>query len=233
LLHQKPKAIMKQKFLLSLVFVCTFIVSTRAQIGAGSLWLGGGIGFSQSKSDNTINQDQKTKSFNISPAVGKAIKENLIAGIRLGYSKNTQESGIANLNDYKTTSQSYGGGIFLRKYVPVVNRLYIFGEGTASYYQNKETRDEMYNSVKTSTESKGWSTGLSFTPGVSYGITKKLQLETGFNSLFSIGYGKSKSSRPNSPSGNKGTTELFSAGINLENESTFYLGFRILINNKG
>jgi hypothetical protein len=222
---------MNCKFLLSLVLVCTFIASAHAQIGKGSIWLGGSIGFSQSKSD--IGSNQKMESFNVSPAVGKAIKENLIAGVRLGYSKSTSKNTNSPESYFNSTTENYGGGIFIRRYVPVVNRLYIFGEGTASYAASKQTRDELYSNIKVSTENKGWSTSLSFTPGVSYGISKKFQLETGFNSLFSMSYGKSKLKYLNAPSGTKQTSEGFSAGISLENASTFYIGFRVLLNNKG
>jgi hypothetical protein len=211
-----------------------FIVSTRAQIGKGSVWLGGSIGFNQSKADNTPGiGHQKIKAFNVSPAIGIAIKENLIAGVRLGYSKNTSENNPTPTSHYNNTTENYGGGIFIRRYVPVINRLYIFGEGTASYARSKITKDELYNNETRAMENKGWSTSLGFTPGVSYGITKKLQLETGFNSLFGMSYGKSKETNPDIPSGNKGTSEGFSAGISLENASTFYIGFRVLLNNKG
>lgn len=222
---------MKQRFLLSLVFVFTFIAATQAQIGKGSMWLGGSIGFSQSKSDFGTNQ--KMESFNVSPAVGKAIKENIIAGVRLGYSKSTSKNTNSPESYYNSTTENYGGGIFIRQYVPVVSRLYIFGEATASYAASKQTRDELHSNIKVNTETKGWSTSLGFTPGVSYGVTRKLQLETGFNSLFSMSYGKSKLKYPNSPSASKQTSEGFSAGISLENASTFYIGFRLLINNKG
>lgn len=222
---------MKQKFLLSTLFVCMFIVSTQAQIGKGSAWLGGNIGFSQSKSDNVTSPDRKTQVIQFNPSVGTAIKENLIAGISLGYSENTDKETNSNGSYTKTTAKYYGGGIFIRRYIPVVTRLYLIGDATAYYNSGKETRNEVYNTVNNKVTTKSWNTGLSFTPGISYGLTKKVQLETGFNSLFSVGYGKSKRNLAGSGS-SKETSESFSAGINLENKSTFYIGFRFLINTK-
>jgi hypothetical protein len=220
---------MKQKFLLSALFVCMFFVSTQAQIGKGSAWLGGNIGYSQSKSDYVNSPDQKTEVLQFSPSVGTAIKENLIAGISLGYTENTQKNTNPNGNYAKTTSKYYGGGIFIRRYIPVVTRLYLIGEATAYYNSGKITTTEVYSTVNSKVTTKSWNTSLSFTPGISYGLTKKVQLETGFNSLFAVGYGKSKRNLTGS---SKETSESFSAGINLENKSTFYIGFRFLINTK-
>jgi hypothetical protein len=83
----------------------------------------------------------------------------------------------------------------------------------------------------TTNESKirGWNTGIGFTPGISYAINKKLQLESGFNSLFHATYAKSKTTAGY----NKSSSDSFSAGVSLENQSTFYIGFRVLLNNKG
>lgn len=220
---------MKQRFLLSLLFVCTFMTATKAQIAKESVWLGGGLGYSNSKSD--IGSTQKNKSFNISPAIGKAIKENLVAGIRIGYSE-TDNSSKSDISYWNAKNEYYGGGIFLRRYVPVATKLYIFGEGTATFGATKQIREESYSSNKVHTKTTGWSAGLNFTPGVSYGITKIFQLETGFNSLFSLSYGKSKAKDIDFPNNKKQTSQGFSAGISLENASTFYIGFRVLINNK-
>lgn len=214
---------MKQKFVLILFSVFSFALATQAQIGKGSIWLGGSAGYNRTKSNIDYYENNKNEVFTFSPAVGKAIKENLVAGIRLSYSnskqKNTSYSG--GYND--TETKGYGGGIFLRRYVPVITRLYIFGEGTASYART--TRNE----VHTGTKIKGWSTGIGFTPGISYGVNKKLQLESGFNSLLHASYGKSKSTAGY----NHLSSDAFSAGVSLENESTFYIGFRLLLNNKG
>jgi hypothetical protein len=77
---------MKQRFLLSLLFVCSLVVTTRAQINKGATWLGGQAGYSQS-SDKGVSSavTNKQTSFNISPAIGTAVKDNLIVGIFATY----------------------------------------------------------------------------------------------------------------------------------------------------
>src|SRR5688572_17217982 len=127
--HQKPKY-MKQRFLLSLLFVCSLVVTTRAQINKDAIWLGGHAGYSQS-SDKGLSSSvtNKQTSFNISPAVGTAVKDNLIVGIFATYQNYKSKSGsITNKKE-----NAYGGGLFVRKYIPIVNRLYVFGDARAYF----------------------------------------------------------------------------------------------------
>jgi hypothetical protein len=226
---------MKQKSLLVLVCIFSLVASTQAQIKKGSVWLGGNIGYSESDSKSESSGDLGMKVISFKPAAGIAIKENLIAGVTINYSKATNESGGAVMYARKQIDRNIGGGVFLRQYVPVVSRLYIFGQADAGYNKGKSTVNEMNNVTTPTTKristTKGWSAGISLTPGVSYAVNNKLQLETGFNSLFSTVYNKSKTTSENS--GLRSSTKTFSTGINLENESTFYIGFRFLINSKG
>jgi hypothetical protein len=226
---------MKQKSLLVLVCIFSLAASTQAQINKGSVWLGGNIGYSESDNKTQAMGNTNIKTISFKPAAGKAIKENLIAGVTFSYSKTTNKTDGGVLYARKQTERNIGGGVFLRQYVPVVSRLYIFGQADAGYNKLKTTVDETNNlnvpATKRITNTKGWSAGISLTPGVSYAINNKLHLETGFNSLFSAVYGKSKTTSDNPDY--RGNSKLFSAGINLENASTFYIGFRFLINNKG
>lgn len=222
---------MKSKLLFSL-FALTCVLTSQAQINKSAVLLGGSIGYNKGKSD-TWQQDIKIKTFIFSPAIGIAVKENLVVGARFNYLKQTQN----NQNDgYYTNKQdidtkNYGGGLFVRGYVSVINRLYVFGEGTASYTVLRETNTQTstYNE-KMVRKTKGYSTGLSFTPGVSFAVSKKFQIEGGFNSLFNVSYLKSKT--------NYGTgyvnvqpdkQELLSAGISHDDNSMFYVGFRFVI----
>ncbi|WP_081165921.1 autotransporter domain-containing protein [Niastella populi] len=214
---------MKQRFLLSFIFVFTCMVATRAQIGKGSTWLGGSVGYSHSK-DNSGAPATSTKqnNFYISPAIGTAVKENLILGVSLSYNNNTTKFGYTSAKK----DRLYGGGIFLRKYWPVVNRLYIFGEAEA-YYQAIRSTDN-YTTGGNELKVKGWNSGIALTPGLSYAITRNLQLETGLNSLFSTRYQK----RKNKQGFTNTESSAFNTGISLDNASDIFIGFRILINKK-
>jgi hypothetical protein len=225
---------MKQRFVLSLVFVCAFMVTTRAQISKGAVWVGGTISYNQNKNDykDTAKKDYKTSSLNVSPSIGIAVKDNLVVGIRLSYGHDKSENYA---NTLESKSNSYGAGIFVRQYIPVISRLYLFGEASASYTSSKgDATQEDYSTgttVKVKTTTKGWSTGLNVTPGLAFAITKKFQVETSLNSLFNVGYGKIKytSDKPNSYNYGNQTNDSFAAGIFTDGKAQFNIGCRFLL----
>lgn len=220
---------MNLKFSLTLISIITCALTSNAQISKDSRLFGTSIGYSQSKikSTNVMLTNTKSTSFVVSPSAGIAIKENLVAGIRLDYSKSTEKYNYDYTSYNNTENKYYGGGVFLRQYVPVVNRFYVFGEGGLSYLisRSKYTQQSTY-SGKNEIKTKGWSTGLSFTPGISYAISKNFQIESGFNSLLNVSYAKSKSSYESSQ---PAKMSAFSGGIGNDNGSMFYVGFRFLM----
>lgn len=223
---------MLQKSLLMIVFAFTLFTTAHAQIKKGGTWLGGSIGYSQIKTDNPgSTEDPKTTNINISPAIGFVVKDNLVFGIDLNYNNTKYD----NYGGYKESKgKDYGGGVFLRQYVPIVNRLYIFGQASAFYRSTRSNSVSIdYYGNQTKYKSKGWDGNLTVTPGVSVAINKSLQLETGFSNLFHISYQESKQSLAIPAPASVTKSSSFSVGASLENASTFYVGFRFLLNNKG
>src|SRR5688500_14694907 len=97
-----------------------FIVSTaNAQISKGSILLGGNLSFSSVKSEDGIKQPNLN--LNLSPSIGKAIKENLIVGVGLGYSRYRNGPKGSEI-EY---SNKYGGDLFVRKYYPLGRNFYL------------------------------------------------------------------------------------------------------------
>jgi hypothetical protein len=232
----KNQSIMKQRFVLSLLFVCSFVITTRAQIKKGAVWLGGSVGYNQYKDDpvDTAVHDFKNNTLSISPAVGFAVKDNLVVGIRLTYAHTKTDNNGTYL---ESKGDNYGGGIFIRQYIPVVNRLYLFGEAAAAYISTKQTDtyNQFYNGnyVKSHTTTKGWNAGVSITPGVAFAVTKKFQLETSLNSLLGVTYSKNKITAERPATGTNKTISQFNAGIFTDSKVQFNIGCRFLINNKG
>jgi len=222
---------MLQKSLLMIVFAFSLFTTAHAQINKGGIWLGGSIAYNEQKTDYPgPSSDYKNRTLGVSPAIGKVVKDNLVVGISLSYYNNKMENNSSSTTQSK--GKSYGGGVFIRQYVPVINRLYIFGQGNAGFSTTKINQtDRDYNGYTTKYKTTGWSSALSITPGIAVSINKNLQLESGFNNLFYVSYSKDKKRAevPNTTTKNS----LFSAGLSLENQSTFYLGFRWLINAKG
>jgi hypothetical protein len=201
------------------------MITTRAQISKGAIWLGGNIGYNQNKdAPGDQSNSYKYTSFNISPAIGKVVKDNLVIGFNLLYGQNnTEHIQVGIKNEVKVSN--YGGGVLVRQYVPVVSRLYIFGDANAGFTLLKTDYINTYNSSISKSTSKGWAANLGITPGLSYGITKKLHLETSLSNLFAISYTKSKSS------GDK--YHRFSTGLATDGKAQFNIGCRFLFNNKG
>lgn len=92
-----------------------------------------------------------------------------------------------------------------------------------------------YNSIEYSNPSsnfdktKRYTVGVSVYPGISYTVSKRLQLETGFNNLLGLNYFTEKREVSNTfPYTEK--TNGISINSSLNNISSLYLGFRVLIN---
>lgn len=221
---------MKLKILFSVVFACTLLTTSYAQINKGTVWIGSNFSYARDKSkpdQYLISGESRTVS--ILPSFGVAVKENVVLGIFGNYTtayREQQTTSFYNKRDEKT----YGGGLFVRRYVPVFKRFYLYGEGRLGY--NKSEVEENWAGTSTSGASnlKSWETGLTFTPGIAYGITRSILLEAGASALFDARYRSTESVY--SPYTQSNSEKTFTAGVRLENASAFYIGIRFLINKK-
>lgn len=206
------------KFYFFLIAVL-FSVLVNAQIKKGSVFLGGDISAATQKTE-TGPTTSKQSVVTISPVFGKAIKDNMVLGADLLYGH----------YDYESTSEQkvdiYGAGIFLRKYKPIGSSgFYIFLQGRAGYRLQKNEVDANTPAVSVA---KSHSVSLSIYPGLSYAVSKRLHLETGFNNLVSIAYSKDTQTSGN-PVVSKSQSSGFSISSSLNNVSNLYLGFRVLL----
>jgi Autotransporter beta-domain len=216
---------MKKRIVLASIIFFTAI-STKAQINKGLIMLGGDISASTQKI-STINSSEtyRHNGFMVSATVGKAIKDNFIIGVNAGYGTNKNEY-ASQINEIKGTS--FSGGIFARQYKKIgKGDFYIFlqeGLGVSGFRQRIENTSPASNQ-----ETKRTSFSLTAYPGISYAVSKKLHLETGFNNLLSINYFTEKQ-ESNAPSFDPNKTKGFSFSSSLTNAtSSFYLGFRLFI----
>jgi opacity protein-like surface antigen len=208
------------------------MVTTRAQINKGALWVGGSIGYNEQKGEpyGTAASPYKSNAFTINPSIGTVVKDNLVVGINLLYNQvKTDNDG----NSIKSKTNAYGGGVFVRKYFPVISRLYIFGDAGVGFTSTKtdKTLPNYYNGVPIKTTSKGWSGAVGITPGIAFAVSKKFQLETSLNNLFSVAYNSNKTTGPTDYY--KGKSHQLSAGLYADGQAQFNIGFRFLFNNKG
>lgn len=200
-------------------------LTTNAQIKKDAILLGGHVFYNTSKTHDsalTRNQKNRNASFNIS--IGKAFKENSIYGINVTYSPSKNDYFYNPLITYKVNS--YHLGVFYRQYKKLAKDFYFFTELGAAYFTSKQTNTDS-SGIKLSTYNQ--SGGLSYlTPGISYKILKKLNLEILIPNIVSIGYSVTKSKAPTQ----NYRQEQFSFNTSINNSSplgNLGVGFRFIL----
>ena len=210
---------MKTKFLSSLIVLFFAAVTTNAQITEGKYLLGGSFGLS-----SATNQNSNSVSTNLQ--FGKVIKENTVVGIMGSIAvSNNKPSGQS------TKVDQYIAGVFFRKYKPLKNNFYLFGEIDASY-QASNTNYAYFTNVNQTLITKNHGGFISFTPGVAYSVTKHLQMELTMQNLASIYYTHIKTVDSSLPSGvAPQKASNISANVNLNSNllNSFGIGFKFLL----
>lgn len=223
---------MKKQIYLLLV-LSTIAYVSQAQIKKGDILLGGTLSFNTEKTstdNNAPNPAYKQTGYNITPSIGKAIKDNLLAGFDLTYigSNYTQGSGTGS---YTSKIHNYGAGVFLRQYKPLGSGFAIFIQtrlgGSYNTQKNQyEGAPYPYNDIK------GYSFDLSFYPGIAYAITKRVQLETGFANLVDVNYTHSKNTITTGTNNDVLTTSrsnAFNISTSLSSNFGFAVGIKVLL----
>jgi len=195
--------------------------------------LGGTLSFNTQKTttdNNNLNPAYKQTYFNITPSIGKAIKDNLLAGFDLNFtgSKSTQGSGTGS---YTNKIYSYGAGVFLRKYKPLGSGFAIFMQTRLSGSYNTQ-KNQMDGAPYPYNDIKGYSFDLSFYPGIAYAITKRVQLETGFANLVDVNYVHSKNASTTGANNDVLSTARsnnFAISTSLSNNFGFAVGIKVLL----
>jgi outer membrane receptor for ferrienterochelin and colicin len=223
---------MKKHFYLLILFFA-IAYGSQAQIKKGDILLGGTLSFNTQKTtqdNNFPSQPYKQSNFSITPSIGKAIKDNLLAGFDLTFtgSTNTQGTGAGS---YANKLHNYGAGVFLRKYKPLGSGFAIFMQ--TRFGGNYNTQKTQYNGDPyPNSNIKGYSFDLSFYPGIAYAITKRVQLETGFANLVDVNYSHSKNSQTTGANNDVlATSKSNSFGIStsLSNGYGFAVGIKVLL----
>lgn len=212
-----------KKLLSAVVAVLAFANFTNAQIKKGAIFLGGDISAATQTTKSPNQTSTKQNGVTISPVFGKAIKDNLILGVSAGV-------GLYNYNydnNNKSKETTYNAGVFARRYKNIGNSgFYLFVQGGLNSSYSKQTQQYTTTSPYTQ-ETRRFTIGLNAYPGISYAVSKKMHLETGFNNLLALSYLNEKRK--------VGTTDYntngFSISSSLSNAtSSLYLGFRLLLN---
>jgi hypothetical protein len=210
------------------IAIFLFASITKAQITKGSVYLGGSIGASTSKQQNdTYPNEGKSSWLSINPAVGVTVKNNLIAGVDLNYLHGSSK----NFSSQDNKRNGYGAGLFLRKYFPLSNRFYVFGETGIGYFSQK------YEYLKTpgypfTSTNKQHSVSANIYPGVAIHVFKSLYLEAAFNNLLQIGYTSSSAKTSSNSSTLTSSQKDFGIQSSLSSGNYLNIGVRFIIPKK-
>jgi hypothetical protein len=218
-----------RKALLLVAVIISFASITHAQITKGRILLGGTLAYGRSTGYNppNVSDPQVQQGLTINPSFGKAVKDNLILGIEASFYSLTQKYRSSTIIS-KYRSQSYGGSIFLRQYVPILKQFYFYAQAAAGANKNRTWQT---SNDQTLNDTQGWGASLNLTPGLTYAITKRLYVETGLNGFALLSYNHSKTKFTDSNSGTVSTAKGSNFGIStsLGSSSGLNIGFRLLL----
>jgi hypothetical protein len=171
-----------------LLFIILFSINTNAQIAKNKLLLGGNVSYAESRDRNLGPWDTWRQYGAFSIEIGKALKQNAVLGLHTDYLvlKETYTTNSIDSATDRYKNNSYGIGVFYRKYKPLWKDLYLFGQANTTYIYGKG-KDNYYSSPG---EDKITShAGLvSLTPGISYQLFRKIQASITLNNLIAMRY---------------------------------------------
>jgi opacity protein-like surface antigen len=181
---------MKKTLPFLLLFIMAATLTAQAQITKRSKLIGGSLVVGTTKQENNMNISvSKSTTVRVLPSFGLAIKENLVVGVSLLYSRLNQKYGPPQYTT-KLGYDMYGGGVFVRKYKQLAKSdFYLFGDAGLNYVATKEYREE--EAVRTF-NTKGNNIGLAVSPGLSYAVNNRLHLELGLSNLLQANVSFSK-----------------------------------------
>ena len=223
---------MSSKILLSFpVFFCITFTS-HAQIDKGRYLLGGSLSYYGTKNvhpNNFYNYDYESLYTNIQ--LGKVVKNNTVVGLIISYGNSDSHPTNFPDSNYSKSTQ-YSAGVFYRKYKRLFTSFYIFGEVDAAYVHSDNAQGYLQNQ---SDRLKNISDGgtVSFVPGISYGLFRRMQVELSMPNIISLSYSHFKTENGNIilPSNRRSQGNSFSLNASL-NSSLLYnfgIGFKFLL----
>jgi hypothetical protein len=214
---------MKKQFYLLAICLCT-VCMVHAQIKKGDLQLGGDLQFSR-LSTKAADADKPSTATTIyaAPSLSTAINDDLVVGVTLlfnhTHSNNPGDVQIIG-SDY-----SYGGNVFIRRYKTVAGGLSVFLEGDLEYmYQHQKNTYASGGVIQFESRINSLVAGIY--PGLSYAVSPRLMLQTGFANMLTAQFSHTSSENNGVPDSKQ---DFFGVGTALGLHS-LTVGFRWLVN---
>ena len=217
---------MTKCYLLSILLL--LFLGVNGQIKKESILIGGQLFYFNNK-NQVDNLTQKSESGTISLSTGKAFKENKILGVNLSYSPIRQSNYLYNGDTTNLTFNRFDIGIFYREYKKLAKDFYFFCQIDGSFIIANQTEFYKIASGDVNVTQRGGY--ISLTPGISYQVFKKMQLEIIIPNILSVQYLVTKvESEINQVKGSKQEQFLFYSNLNNNTGLGFLgVGFRFIL----
>jgi hypothetical protein len=226
---------MKKSFLmLALLSGATTAVQAQSAIPAGTIAIGGSLGYNSSSNEqeyklgsNTYTNESTTSQFRFAPAVGYFLADNLAIGLNLGYTATSYKvtntgPGSTNPNALDANT-SLRVGPYVQYYKMLSDQFGVLGTLGAGY-QSRFTPSYSGGTANTVIETKqnGFYAGL--TPGVIFFPVPKFGISA---SIGSLGYDRVTEKRSDDSDGEARSSSNFGASFGFDQlmfGGTFFLG---------
>ncbi|HSC52791.1 MAG TPA: hypothetical protein VLC98_04190 [Phnomibacter sp.] len=162
-----------------------FSLTANGQIKKQSILLGGQLFYYNNK-NQVDNLNQKSESGTISLSIGKAFKENKVIGINFSFSPIRQSNFLNNGDTTNLTFNRFDIGAFYREYKKLAKDFYFFTQIDGAYITANQTEHYKIASGDVKASQRGGF--ISLTPGISYQVFKKTQLEIIIPNILSVQY---------------------------------------------
>lgn len=158
-----------KKIMMTLAAVCV-AATMNAQ-----MYVGGGIGFNNNKSNNG---NTTATSFSINPEFGMALNDQLGWGVQLGFETTKNENKVGN-ETVESTTTKFSVKPYLRYQAFEVGKVNVFVDGGVNFgiSSQKDMKPAM-------------DLGLFVTPGIAYNVNDKWSIVAKLNNMFAFGYHK-------------------------------------------
>ncbi|MER2997525.1 hypothetical protein [Pontibacter populi] len=195
-----------------------------AQTSQGTKVVSGSMRIS-TDSDNSMHQGYSSQNYSslylyFSPSFGYLFKENLEAGLSVGYtyneSESTQDRDLSDDYNSANKSNTYGFSPYLKKYFTISEKVALstkFSAGLSFGRSNYEST----NAYPATSEYKSKGISANFIPGITFFPSEKFGISASFGDL---GYHYTTSENENN--GYKSTSKDFELDLS---SSTFGIGF--------
>lgn len=175
---------MKYRIGLLILALLFFSENNHAQLQTGSRMYGGSFRIYGTSSVRSGESSIDNNSWMLMPQLGWVIKPNVLIGVQLGITGYRYQYDL----NQKTTMLGPAAGFFARRYYPLSARWALIAAGAFSgEYQSVQTKT--INGVLIGSV-KGLNFSLTATPGITFRAGKSIWLESQFDNLLRMGWGR-------------------------------------------